>query len=92
MKDSRGNIISEEKLKEVCKVLAYRYRKNAIDIYKENAYALHVTENEKLDNVTNQFVYAEHVENCDFVTIMSSKLWQDVNQRITGDCVALLPK
>ena len=88
-KDSNGNMVSDEKLKEACKAVAYNWRKSAIAEYNQNLYAAHVTEETKLDNVATGFFLAERLENRNIDTF---KAWQDINQYLTGDCVALLPK
>ena len=88
-KDSNGNIVPDEKLKEACKAIAYKWRKSAINQYNQNLYAPHVTEEQKIDNVTKSFAIASWLEAGIIDTFAA---WQDINEYITGECVALLPK
>jgi hypothetical protein len=67
------------------------WKKSAYAIYKEDAYAPHVTEEQKKE-ILEQSLYRAKIIKINPDIIMSFALWQDINQKITGKCIAFLPK
>lgn len=82
-----GEIVTGERLREALKDVANDWRQLAHDIRKEDAYASHITETEK-----DRFLYeglsrADQIETGE---VNGFWIWQRVNEKLTGDCVALL--
>ena len=88
-KTHTGEIITGERLKSAIKAVASDWRKLAYDIREEDAYASHVSEAEKDE------IMAQHIKSADDFENGTSgpcfTLWQRLNTKLTGECVALLP-
>lgn len=69
-----------------CRQVAKEMRENAYAIRLEDAYASHVTEEQKEDHLKRNLIFADYVAagNVDNFTT-----WQRVNQKLTGECVPL---
>jgi hypothetical protein len=89
MKLHTGKILTETELAEALKKVANDLRENAYAIHSENAYASHVTQEEKERYLQERLGYANEVEkglhNRNFT------IWQRVDTMLTGECVAFLP-
>lgn len=89
-KTHTGETPSQDQFLAACKQVAEDYRENGNAILAENAFASHVTEEQRLAFVQlHNFDVADEVE-CGEITSMTT--WQRVNEVLTGECVALLPK
>ena len=84
-----GEIISGERLQAAINNVADDWANLAYAIRKENAYAPHVTEKQKEDKLNRMLASAEEIRHG---KIDSFTIWQRVNNYLTGECVALLPK
>lgn len=69
--------------------VAEEFRQNARAIQKENAFASHVTEDEKSQILKRDLIWADAVECGEHDHNLT--VWQMMNIFITGECVALLP-
>ena len=89
MKLHTGKILTETELTEALKKVANDLRENAYAIHAENAYASHVTQEDKERYLQERLVYANEVEkglyNSNFT------IWQRVDTLLTGECIAFLP-
>ena len=89
MKLHTGKILTETELAEALKKVANDLRENAYAIHSENAYASHVTQEDKERYLQERLVYANEVEkglhNSNFT------IWQRVDTLLTGECIAFLP-
>ncbi len=89
MKLHTGKILTETEIAEALKKVANDLRENAYAIHSENAYASHVTQEEKERYLQERLGYANEVEkglhNSNFT------IWQRVDTMLTGECVAFLP-
>ena len=89
MKLHTGKILTETELAEALKKVANDLRENAYAIHSENAYASHVTQEEKERYLQERLGYANEVEkglyNSNFT------IWQRVDTLLTGECIAFLP-
>ena len=74
---------------EACKKVAKDWRKLCYSVRNSNDYADHVTEEEKEATLQKHLQAADVVERGE---IKSFGMWQRVNQELTGECVAFLPK
>jgi hypothetical protein len=84
-----GEIVTGERLTAARNRVADWWAENARAIYAENAYAAHVTEATKKDNLQNRLDLAERVRAG--VGPMGFSTWQRINTELTGECVAFLP-
>ena len=82
-----GEQVSGERLNNALSQVADDWAKLAYDIRKEDAYAPHVTEKQKEDNMSRMIEAAERIREGN---IKSFTIWQRVNTVLTGECVALL--
>ena len=85
-----GEIVGWQRLAEARNAVADDYAKLARDIRTENCYASHVTEEEKEQYLREGLETAERIRNG--TEHGGFWLWQRLNTKITGECVALLPK
>ncbi len=84
-----GEIVSGERLRAAINEVADWYADNARAIRREDLYASHVTEARKEESLARGLEFAEEVrrgEACGF------SVWQRINTKLTGECIALLPK
>lgn len=63
------------------------WERAAYEIRKEDAYAEHVTEDEKDQYLQEMINQAEEIRNG---KVKSFTIWQRVNYELTGECVAFL--
>lgn len=84
-----GEIISGERLQDAINNVANDWANLAYAIRKKDAYAPHVTEQQKDNQLIKMLVIAEEIRQGN---INSFTIWQRVNNYLTGECVALLPK
>ena len=84
-----GEIIKGERLKRALIAVGNDWEQSGYDIRKENAYASHVTDNVKEQNLQDHIRRAKEIKSG---LIGSFTVWQRVNEKLTGECVALLPK
>lgn len=83
-----GQTVTGSALQEALDKVASDLQRIAESIYKENAYADHVPEVVKLQNLKNGLELADRVKSG---TIDSFTVWQRINTELTGKCIALLP-
>lgn len=81
--------VSGEKLEKAVKAVADDWRQLAKDIRKEDAYASHVTESQKDDILRESLHQADLLENFQ-LDLHLFYIWQDINYKLTGECVGLL--
>ena len=84
-----GELVTGSRLQEAVNAVADDMVRSAYAIYKENAYASHVTD-ERKDNLLQK-----SLQSADEVRSGKSKggfwLWQRIDTFLTGECVAFLP-
>lgn len=82
--------VNGERLKKALEAVADEYLAMAYAIKKENAYGSHITERQKEQFLKGDIAVAETIRNG---TVKGGFwLWQRINEKLTGECVALLPK
>lgn len=86
----KNEIVTGEKLKQAQNAVADWWYKNAYAIYEEDAYAPHVTAQQKLDDLNDGIALAGRIRAGE--EPMGFWLWQRINTELTGECVAFLPK
>ena len=84
-----GETVTGERLQKALEEVAQDYEKLAEAIYKENAYASHVTEEVKLKERENWLKHAEEIRKGEIVTFSD---WQRLNEKLTGECVGFFPE
>lgn len=87
--DHNGKVRDGEALKKAFNTVADFYHKNAHSIRQQDCYASHVSEELKDDNLQKDLSRAERVRGG---SITDFGIWQRINQELTGECIALLPK
>lgn len=85
-----GRIVSGNELEVALVEVANDYRELALAIRKENSYASHVTEEQKEENMARMFAMADDIERGEGLNNFT--IWQRINTKITGECVAFLNK
>ena len=88
MKTHKGELVSDTMLTEARRAVAEDWRTMAYDILKEDAYASHITEVEKLQFYQDELRYADEIERGEHDSNFT--IWQRLNTYITGECIALL--
>ena len=88
-KTHTGEIVQGERLNDALNSVANYWRQLAHDIQNEDAYASHVTETTKERNLSSMLEEAEAIRNGE---VSNLTIWQRINEKLTGECVALLPK
>lgn len=83
-----GDIIKGAELQTALDTVADDWHELAHAVYKENAYADHVTEKTKLDNLQRGIETAARIKLGEETGFW---LWQRVNTVLTGECIAMLP-
>lgn len=88
-KTSEGKFATNEELENILLKVSKDFRQIAINIYKEDPYASHVTLKQKRKNLVEDLRRANDIEggNIDNFTV-----WQRINAELTGECVPFLPK
>ena len=85
-----GELIEGEKLQVALNHVADWYVEHAEAVRNEDCYANHVTIEQKEKYLAEGLEHAEAVR--DGKTLHNFTTWQRVNEFLTGECVALLPK
>ncbi len=85
-----GEIVTGDRLQAACEAVALWYEENARACLTSDDYPPHVTQQTKEDLARQRYEWAESVRKRDNLTNFS--VWQRVNARLTGECVAFLPK
>jgi hypothetical protein len=80
---------TDEEITKAITNVANWYRANAKAIREENAYAAHVTEEQKELNFQKQLQFANDLENGNVQ--MGFTVWQRVTYELTGECIPFLP-
>ena len=91
-KTHNGETISGDRLKQALADVANDWRALAYAIREKDLYASHVTTEQKEQALKKDLQLADEVERGE---INSFTMWQRVNEKLTGECVALfsnLPK
>jgi hypothetical protein len=83
-----GEVVKGKRLCEALKTVAKDHARLGYAIYKENAYADHVTEATKIANLKRDLITAHRIRQG---RASGFWLWQRVNTVLTGECIALLP-
>lgn len=73
---------------DACKQVANDFREIAHNIRKEDCYASHVSEENKIEELQKSLERADRIE---AGIVDNFTVWQRVNEVLTGECVALLP-
>lgn len=82
-----GEIVTGERLQVALNAVADDWARMAHAIRNEDAYADHVTEAEKAEDLVDGLAYAERIRRGD---VKNFTVWQRVDTELTGQCVALL--
>jgi hypothetical protein len=82
-------IVTGAELQKALFEVANDWRESVIKILEQDHYASHVTQAEKEHYFTKGMEFAHKIETGDFP--MSFTIWQRINEKLTGECVALLP-
>lgn len=89
-KASTGEIFSGKELRYAINKVADWYEENARAIYKENAYAPHVSESEKSHFMNQQLEFARQMRLGDDKALSSFAVRQRINLELTGFCPPFL--
>jgi hypothetical protein len=84
-----GEVVTGERLSIALAAVADDKIALAYAIKEENAYAAHVTEEQKEQNLINSLQWAEGIRNGQ---VRSFHCWQNINTKLTGECIGFLPK
>ncbi len=87
-KTHTNEIITGQRLIDVLSLVADDWADLAVKIKEENHYAPHVTEKEKEQYMLDMLNEAEAIKNG---KVENFTIWQRVNEKLTGECVAFLP-
>lgn len=86
----QGEVVKGKRLQAALNKVADFWAENAKAVRLEDAYADHVTE------ATKENILQQHLEQAERIRQgtepMGFWLWQRVNEELTGECVAYLPK
>lgn len=82
--------IKGEELQKALNAVADDLKLNAIAVRKENPYAPHITESEKEKFLQERLDLSENVRKG--LEPVGFWLWQRINEKLTGECVAFLPR
>lgn len=88
MKTHKGELVSDTMLTEARRAVAEDWRTMAYDIRVENAYASHITEEQKIQFYQDELRYADEIERGEHDSNFT--IWQRLNTYITGECIAFL--
>lgn len=88
-KTHNGQVVEGEQLQQVLNDVANDWLAITYGIRGEDHYASHVTEEQKNENFRKGLETAERIRNG-----KETGLWclQRINTKLTGECIALLPK
>ena len=84
-----GEMVQGERLQEALHAVADDWESLGYTIRQKNAYASHVREATKINNLERFLSEADRIRQGE---IQSFTIWQRVNEKLTGECVALLPR
>ena len=84
-----GEMVQGERLQAALDAVADDWAALGHAIRRENAYAGHVSEATKDQLLARDLKTAERIRQGE---VVSFTIWQRVNEKLTGECVALLPK
>lgn len=87
-KTHTGQIVSGKTLEQAFISVANDWQAIGYAIRKEDAYAPHVTEERKQEALDDMLLQADKIRQGN---ITSFTIWQRINEKLTGECVALLP-
>jgi len=82
-----GEIVTGERLEKACHSVACWMEKNAQSVFDSDPYASHVTKEQKLKILHDNFDAAQNVK--ELKNLNNFTIWQRVNAELTGECVAL---
>lgn len=83
-----GEIVTSQKLKDALNSVANDWIELAYAIKNEDAYASHVTEETKQNILSQGLEQAERIRSGQESGFW---VWQRINSKLTGECIALLP-
>ena len=89
-KTHTGAIVSQIELKKACESVAEDWRNNAYACHKGTDYPKHVSQQVKDELLEKALVTAIAIERQE--NLHNFTIWQRVNTKITGECVAFLSK
>jgi hypothetical protein len=84
----KGEYVEGKRLQDALASVASDWRELAHAIYQDDAYASHVTQNEKDAIRAKHLAFADRIESGK--ESVGYTIWQRVNSKLTGECVALL--
>ena len=87
-KTREGKVIKGEAVIEAVKAVCEEYRKNAFELRNSDCYASHITEDQKDEYLIISIMLANDLEEGRINPTFTD--WQRVNQKLTGETVALL--
>ena len=90
MKDfitSENEVVNGKRLSDAIKKVGRDWNRLAKNMYKENAYASHVTEETKINNLKKMVADSIEIRQGE---IKNFTIWQRINTELTGKCVPLL--
>lgn len=84
-----GEIITGERVQLALNIVAQFWLDNAYAVRKQDQYASHVTTKQKDHNLSQGIKHSQAVKNGQDYGFTT---WQRLNNELTGECVAFLPK
>ena len=84
-----GEIITGQKVLDAVKTVCEEWRDLAEEVRREDAYASHITENQKDEFMRQSITLADDLESGKINPTFTD--WQRINTQLTGKCIALLP-
>jgi len=84
-----GVIVQDDDFRRALEAVANDLQQLAHNIYRENKYAPHVTEEKKIELLNKALAHAESVRNGES---FGFTVWQRINQKLTNKCVSFLPE
>jgi len=88
-KTSTGKIVTGKRLQRALQAVAEDWRASALAVHRNNMYPPHVTRSQKRRLLIDELKRAQRIS--DMTEPVGFWLWQRVNQKLTGKCVAFLP-
>ena len=82
-------MVQGERLQEALSAVADDWAALGYAIRREDAYASHVSEATKVNDLERFLSEADRIRQGE---VNSFTIWQRVNEKLTGECVALLPR
>ena len=90
IKTHTGRVVDGTELAEAMNSVACDMAQLAKDIFNEDAYASHITKEQKELYLKDGLALADRIRLGQ--QTMGFWLWQRLNLKLTGECVALLPR